>query len=33
MELFMMGGSYAASGATFPEDFAAAVDAEIAAVK
>jgi hypothetical protein len=30
MEVFMAGGNYAASGVPFPNDFAAAVDAEIA---
>jgi hypothetical protein len=33
MELFMAGGGYAASGIPFPDEFAAAVDAEIAAAK
>jgi hypothetical protein len=33
MELFMAGGSYAASGVPSPAGFAAAVDAEIAAAK
>ena len=33
MELFMAGGSYAASEAPFPKGFPAAVDAEVAAAK
>jgi hypothetical protein len=33
MELFMAGGNYAASGVPFPDTFASAVDAEIAAAK
>ena len=33
MELFMAGGNYAAAGVPLPKDFAAAVDAEIAAAK
>jgi hypothetical protein len=33
MELFMAGGSYAASGVPFPTGFPVAVDAEIAAAK
>jgi hypothetical protein len=33
MELFMAGGNYATSDVPFPKDFAAAVDAEIAAAK
>jgi hypothetical protein len=33
MELFMAGGSYAASGMPFPNGFPAAVDAEIASAK
>jgi hypothetical protein len=33
MELFMAGGNYAAAGVPLPKDFAAAVEAEIAAGK
>lgn len=33
MELFMAGGGYAVSGVAFPNDFPAALDAEIAAAK
>jgi hypothetical protein len=33
MELFMAGGTYAASAVPFPKDFPAAVDAEIAAAQ
>lgn len=33
MELFMAGGNYAAAGVPFPQDFPAAVDAEIAVAR